>query len=139
MAEIATGVLRNVGNVLNSLNISVSMISDKVRLADHGLTRSIGWSMLPGGLPAFLGTDKGKVLPGYLASVSKRLADENSKVLTELASVTRNVDHIKSIVAMQQSYARPTGVDERVEPAALIDDALRMGESSFAKHGIEVV
>src|SRR5262249_32273077 len=31
MAEVATGVLHNVGNVLNSVNVSCSLVSDKVR------------------------------------------------------------------------------------------------------------
>jgi signal transduction histidine kinase len=141
MAEIATGVLHNVGNVLNSLNVSVSMISDQVRSSRvSGLTRSIELvDSFPGGLPAFLGTEKGKVLPSYLTSVSKRLSEENARMLDELASVNRHVDHIKTIVAMQQSYARPSGVMEAVVISTLIDDALHMGESSFAKHGIEVV
>jgi signal transduction histidine kinase len=141
MAEVATGVLHNVGNVLNSLNISVSMISDQVRASRvSGLTRSIELvDSFPGGLPAFLETEKGKVLPTYLSSVSRRLSEENAKVLDELASVNRHVDHIKTIVAMQQSYARPSGIKELVAIGPLIDDALHMGESSFAKHGIEVV
>ncbi len=141
MAEIATGVLHNVGNVLNSLNVSVTMISDQVRGSRvAGLTRSLEMvDAFPGGLPAFLDTDKGKMLPTYLSTVSKRLAEENANVLDELESVNRNVEHIKSIVAMQQAYARPSGVKEPVAIAALIDDALRLGESSFAKHGIDVI
>jgi len=141
MAEIATGVLHNVGNVLNSLNVSVSLISDQVRGSRvAGLTRSIELvDRFPGGLPAFLGTDKGKVLPSYLTSVSRRLSEENAKVLEELGSVNRHVDHIKSIVAMQQSYAHPSGVREPVGIAALINDALQMCEASFARHGVEVV
>ncbi|CAN5133852.1 hypothetical protein BH11MYX1_BH11MYX1_36910 [soil metagenome] len=141
MAEIANGVLHNVGNVLNSLNVSVSLIGDQARTSRVGaLTKSVElFDGFPGGLPAFLATDKGKLLPGYLASVSKRLVDENATMLAELDSVARNVDHIKAIVAMQQSYSRPNGISEPVVIGELIDDALRMGESSFAKHGIEVV
>src|SRR6185436_4286091 len=141
MAEVATGVLHNVGNVLNSLNVSVSMICDQVRASRvSGLTRSIELvDSFPGGLPAFLENEKGKVLPTYLSSVSRRLSEENAKVLDELASVNRHVDHIKTIVAMQQSYARPSGINELVALGPLVDDALHMGESSFAKHGIEVV
>jgi signal transduction histidine kinase len=141
MAEIATGVLHNVGNVLNSLNVSVSMISDQVKASRiAGLTRSIELvETYPGGLPAFLATEKGKVLPSYLSSVSRRLSEENAKVLEELGSVNRHVDHIKTIVAMQQSYARPSGVLESIMLSELVDDALHMGESSFVRHGIEIV
>jgi signal transduction histidine kinase len=140
MAEIATGVLHNVGNVLNSLNVSVAMISDHVRGSRvAGLTRSIELvDSFPGGLPAFLGTEKGKVLPTYLSTVTRHLVEENARVLDELDSVNRNVEHIKSIVAMQQSYARPSGVREQVALAELIDDALHMGDAS-SRHGIEVI
>jgi signal transduction histidine kinase len=141
MAEIATGVLHNVGNVLNSLNVSVMTISDHVRGSRvAGLTRSIELvDSFPGGLPAFLDTEKGKVLPTYLSTVSKHLAEENARMLDELDSVNRNVEHIKSIVAMQQSYARPTGLREPVALAELIDDALNMGDLSLARQGIEVI
>jgi len=141
MAEIATGVLHNVGNVLNSLNVSVSMISDQVRGSRiAGLSRSIELvDSFPGGLPAFLDTAKGKALPTYLSTVSRRLTEENAKMLEELGSVNRHVDHIKTIVAMQQSYAHPAGVLEHVVISAVINDALHMGESSFARHGIEVI
>ena len=141
MAEIATGVLHNVGNVLNSLNVSVSMIDEQVRHSRvASLTKSVElFDGFAGGLPAFLTTQKGQLLPGFLTTVSKRLVEENSSVLLELASISRNVEHIKAIVAMQQSYARPSGVDEPVVVADLIDDALRMGQASFAKHKIEVV
>jgi C4-dicarboxylate-specific signal transduction histidine kinase len=127
--------------VLNSLNVSVWVIGEQVRNSrTAGLTKSVEmFDNFPGGLPAFLGTEKGKLVPGYLSSVSKRLAEENATVLSEVASVIRNIDHIKSIVAMQQSYARPGGFTERVALASLVDDALRMGAWSFAKHGIEVV
>ena len=141
MAEVATGVLHNVGNVLNSLNTSVTVIRDQVaRSRVSGLTRSIALvEAYPGGLPAFLTTDKGKILPTYLASVSRQLGEENDRILAELTAVGRNVDHIKAIVAMQQSYARPIGLREPVALDALIDDALALGESSFARHGIEVI
>jgi signal transduction histidine kinase len=141
VAEVATGVLHNVGNVLNSLNVSVAMISDHVRGSRvAGLSQSIELvDRFPGGLPAFLGTEKGKVLPSYLTAVSRHLAEENARVLDELDSVNRNVEHIKAIVAIQQSYARPSGLRQPVALAELLDDALHMGESSFTHHGIEVV
>ncbi|MBA3452234.1 MAG: HAMP domain-containing protein [Deltaproteobacteria bacterium] len=141
MAEIATGVLHDVGNVLNSLNVSVSIIDNAVRNSRiAGFTKTVDvFEAHPGGLIAFLATENGRVVPGYLSSVAKRLAKENAQLLGELASVTRNIDHIKSIVTMQQSYARPGGFLELVALGPLIDDALRMGESSFANHGIELV
>jgi len=140
MAEIATGVLHNVGNVLNSLNVSVSVVGDQLRGSRvKGLTKSVElFAAHPGGLAAFLATPKGKLLPEYFASVSKHLSDENGRLLEELGSIARNVEHIKAIVATQQNYTRVTGVVEDFTVEELVDEALRMGEPSFEKHGIEI-
>ena len=37
----------------------------------------------------------------------------------------QHIEHIKEIVATQQSYARISGVTELVSPASLVEDALR--------------
>ncbi|MDQ3368557.1 MAG: ATP-binding protein [Myxococcota bacterium] len=140
MAEVATNVLHNVGNVLNSLNISVSVI---VQHLNESKLRSLvklveTFDQAPGGIVAFLGTEKGKLVPAYLSTLATRLGAEQAALLAELASVTSNVDHIKTIIATQQSYAQRSDMTEVVEIATLIDDALRMGEVSFSRHGIEV-
>jgi signal transduction histidine kinase len=140
MAEVATNVLHNVGNVLNSLNVSVSVIGDQLRDSKvKSLARSLDAVGAAGGLVGFLATEKGKLLPQYLTSVAARLTDENTQVLAELASVASNVDHIKAIIATQQSYAHSSDMTEAVQIADVIDDALRIGEVSFSRHGIDVV
>jgi signal transduction histidine kinase len=141
MAEVATGVLHNVGNVLNSVNVSVSVVGEHLRSSKvMSLGKAVEmFESHPGGLGAFLATDRGKLLPNYLSAVTKHLLEENSQVQRELASVVGNVDHIKTIVMTQQRYAQPSGVDEVLDVAALVEDALKIGESSFARHGIELV
>jgi signal transduction histidine kinase len=47
--------------------------------------------------------------------------------------------HIKNIVARQRSYAHATPHRERLDMSELLDDALKIGEESFARHGIELV
>jgi signal transduction histidine kinase len=47
-----------------------------------------------------------------------------------------NVDHVKEIVAMQQSYARVAGVIETVPLADLVEDALKIHGGAYARHGI---
>ena len=48
----------------------------------------------------------------------------------------KNVDHIKEIVVMQQSYSKLVGVPERLAVASLVDDALRMNTGAFTRHGV---
>ncbi len=141
MAEVATGVLHNVGNVLTSLNVSVGLVGDKIRGSKvSALSRSVEMAAAqPGGMPAFLATDKGKLFPKFLASMAEYLTEENAQLIGELESVARNVDHIKTIVAMQQTHARAVAFREELALPELIDDALGMGAVSFERAHIEVV
>jgi C4-dicarboxylate-specific signal transduction histidine kinase len=53
--------------------------------------------------------------------------------------VGEHIEHIKQIVAMQQTYAKVFGVLEPVAPVSLVQDALRMNIAAFERHGIEVI
>jgi signal transduction histidine kinase len=141
MAEVATGVLHNVGNVLNSLNVSVSVVGDRLKQSKvSSLTRTVEmFGTHPDGLSGLLATDKGRLIPQFLTTVAQRLVEENALVRSELESVATNVDHIKAIVATQQPYAQVAGVTEPVELASLIDDALHLSEASIARHHVDLV
>lgn len=142
MAEIATNVLHNVGNVLNSVNISSVLIADKIRNLKVGnLARVV--ALVRGreeDLGDFFKNDpKGKQIPGYLADLAAHLAHEQTVVLEEAGSLIGNIDHIKQIVAMQQSYAKASGVMEFHQAADLVKDALRMNNDAIIRHHIKVV
>ena len=142
MAEVATGVLHNVGNVLNSVNVSASLVYDRLRES-----KTVNLSKAAGilndhvqDLPAFLTTNpKGKVLPSYLVSLTGILDKERAEIMTELTLLNKHVQHIKDIVAMQQSYAKLSGVVEILPVAEMIEDAVNMNLGRFSRHGIEVV
>jgi signal transduction histidine kinase len=142
MAEVATGVLHNVGNVLNSVSVSATLVVERLRrLKVDNLRR--GTAMLReqnGRLAEFLTTDpKGKVIPEYLATVADQLASQQTKLIAQMNSVGQHIEHIKEIVAMQQSYAKVSGVCENLAAAGLVEDALRMNAAAFDRHHIEVV
>src|SRR6202034_1353857 len=91
-------------------------------------------------LAGFFGTDaKGRQLPEYLANLSIHLADEQEEILQELSSLTGNIEHIKEIVAMQQSYARVSGVVEEHNVIDLVEDALRMNAGAMGRHQVRVI
>lgn len=141
-AEIATNVLHNVGNVLNSVNIAAGVISTtlrKSRLA--GLVRAL--ALLrghQGDLGQFLADDeKGRMLPGYLVAASDALAAEHEGMQEEVVRLVKSIDHIKDIVATQQSHALGGHVFEPVRPESLAEDALRMQETALVRHQVSVV
>lgn len=142
MAEIATNVLHNVGNVLNSVNISADLVARRVRNSKAlGLARAV--EMMTAhqeDLGAFISHDeKGKLLPGYIAQVSEALSSERESIVNELEQMTRSVNHIKEIVSTQQSYAGPSSIVEPISINELMDDALRMQSDSLVRHQVEIV
>jgi signal transduction histidine kinase len=142
MAEVATGVLHNVGNVLNSVNVSANLIAERLHHSKTGNLARATQLLLDhrASLADFLHADpKGSMLPAYLAEVGQHLEEERTATLGELELLTKNIEHIKDIVARQQSFARATGVVETVRIHELVEDALRLNFDSLARHGIKVV
>jgi sensor histidine kinase regulating citrate/malate metabolism len=142
MAEVATGVLHNVGNVLNSVNVSTTLIREKLRrseISTLGKVRDL-LQQHQADLGAFLITDpKGKQVPNFIIQLTECLEKEQAALQDEHEQLARNVEHIKEIVAMQQNYARVSGILEQVSVANLLDDALQMNTAGLARHGIEII
>jgi signal transduction histidine kinase len=57
----------------------------------------------------------------------------------ELAALVKSVDHIKEVIATQQSYAGAPRVVEPVDVGELVEDALRMNAGALTRHKVEVV
>jgi PAS domain S-box-containing protein len=142
MAEVATSVLHNVGNVLNSVNTSMSIATDKVgQFKAAGLGRVAALlNEHAENLPAFFAEHpQGVRLPKFLTQLAGHFATEQQAVLGELASLRTNLEHINEIVATQQSYAGAGGLVEVLPLAEVIDDALRMNAGALERHGTQVV
>ena len=74
-------------------------------------------------------------MPDFLGQLAEKLGSEQTEVLEEISSLRRNVEHVKEIIAMQQSYARVAGVFENIQVADLLEDTLRINSSSLAPRG----
>lgn len=142
MAEVATDVLHNVGNVLNSVNISTTLIREKLESSRVAhLTRAA--DMLrehEADLAAFLSEDpKGKRLPSFLLQLQEQLMEENRFLRKEIEVLEENLRHIKQTVSTQQSYARVIGVSETLPLDQLVEDALKLSGASLDRHGIDLI
>jgi PAS domain S-box-containing protein len=141
MAEVATDVLHNVGNTLNSVNVSATLVTDGVRmLRISGLAKAAELlHQHAAELPHFLTVHPlGKRLPEYIQALSRQLGAEQEALVKELSSLNGAVEHLKSIVSMQQRHARTTGAVEQVDVPRLIDEALRLHAASFERLGIRL-
>jgi signal transduction histidine kinase len=135
MAEVATGVLHSVGNVLNSLGVSASLVQSRLRDSRVGNVRRIVAQLIEQGdqVGHFLVNDeRGRQTLSYLAQLGDNLSAENQHLKVEAEAITTHVGHIRTIVAAQQTYARRGGVTEAVDIAELVDNAIAIHFTNMA-------
>ncbi|MBC7603438.1 MAG: GAF domain-containing protein [Ramlibacter sp.] len=140
-AEIANNVLHNVGNVLNSVTVSTSLVRTTVANSRvSGFERALDLMkdrerelahLLPG-------DTRGAALLTYLDSLASTLQQEQHEALDNLERVTRSVDHISYVVAAQQSHAGASTVLESARPQDVLEEALQLCDEVIVRRGIDV-
>jgi PAS domain S-box-containing protein len=141
MAEVATDVLHNVGNVLNSVNVSCSLSMDRIKSSKMSSLSRVAAMLADnrGRLAEFFTTDpRGQQIPDYMTALADHLSGDQAMLLKELEQLLRHIDHIKQIVAMQQSYAKVSGVRETISPVQLVEDALHINAAALTRHEVSV-
>lgn len=141
MAEIATGVIHNVGNVLNSVNVSARRAVERVDSLGVADLNDVVDLMRQHAddLGAYLASDeKGRLIPTFLAQLGEDLAGEKKEVLAELQSLTQNVQHIAEIVNTQQAYTNVSGTVSPVSLVETIEDALRINAAALERHAVRI-
>jgi len=138
MSELATGVLHNVGNVLNSVNVSASLLTQSAKSSGAGDLKRVVEAIRgsTGDLASFLQRDpRGAHLDPLLEQLSSQLERENSERERELGTLSRGIEHIKELIHAQQGLAGRAGFLEEVDPRELIESAL--GLTANASEGVE--
>jgi signal transduction histidine kinase len=128
--------------VLNSVNVSASLVVDSMKKCKIANVAKVA-AMLrehEHDLGTFItGDAKGRQLPVYLGQLSEQLLADQEAAVRELDLLVKNIEHIKDVVSMQQSYARVSGVKEIINVRDLVEDSLRMNAGALARHNVEVV
>ncbi len=141
MAEVATGVLHNVGNVLNSVSVTAESIQKRIRKSKVSyLSDAVNmFEEHSNDLAAFLTTeDRGKKLTTFMTNLSQELVEEQTRQLESLAELTKHVQHVADIIQLQQSYSKTKGITEPASIAELIDDAVKINAEAISRNKIEV-
>jgi signal transduction histidine kinase len=141
-AEIANNVLHNVGNVLNSINVSASALRRTIGNSRiEGLARAVAlMNEHQQDLGRFVSEDaRGKALLSYLNDLVGALRGEQNEMASDLDRMARSVDHISYVVATQQSHAGPSSVLETAQAQDLVEEALRMCAGSLEHPLVNIV
>jgi len=142
MAEVATGVLHNVGNVLNSVNVSANLIAEKLNGSRVARVSSVAALLDEHSdhlMDFFVADARGSQLPGYLMMLGKHLEDEKAAVIKEVDELHQNVEHVKEIINLQQAHSRVSGVLEVVRLDEVLDGAIKLNSASFFRHNVQIV
>lgn len=129
MADVASAVLHNVGNVLNSVNVTTSSLRSRVEESKVvNLARAA--ELLEShaeDLCGFLTEDpKGRKVPTYLIGLSEHLSAEREKQVEMLERLSGHIQHITTIISRQQSLSRSGKVRDEVEPRELLESAIQI-------------
>jgi signal transduction histidine kinase len=141
MAEIASEVLHNVGNALNTVNTSAQVLGDKLRRSRvSGLSKATNLlAENKNNLASFFTTDaRGPKLVDYLIDLSSACAGEQESMLQELSTLKSRIEHINDVIRLQQSYATHTELLQKLEVTKLLDDAVAMHGELFALYDIQI-
>ncbi|MFL5356108.1 ATP-binding protein [Archangium sp.] len=140
MAEIATNVLHNVGNVLNSVYTSAQLAKERLerlRLEQVGRVVTL-LEERQTDLSTFLTQDeRGRNVMPFLRRLGQNLVEERQELSTLLDDVGRYTEHIGDIVKVQQRHARMPRLNEPVSLEALVEDALRINSAALLRHQVK--
>ena len=142
MAEVATDVLHNVGNVLNSVNVSTTSICEN--LSDSHLlnVKKVAEMLVEHNddLGTFLCKDsRGRHIPNYLIKTVELLVNEQARLIEKIQSIRANIDHIKEIISMQQTHARTSGFQIESSLIDVVEDAIQINLTTLERSKISVV
>jgi two-component system, sensor histidine kinase len=143
MAEAAINVLHNIGNVLNSVNVSVSLIDQALRSSQararnlHKIAELLGDETSALGKAA-LGDAQGRQIIDYLKKYSRQSEIERDQAIVELDSLIRSIDHMKQIVSSQQSLVRGATMVESFDLIEITEEALRINMTKIEQARIRI-
>jgi PAS domain S-box-containing protein len=141
MMQVATSILHNIGNVLTTLNISVTLLQEIISFSELNHFPKIAHLIEEHkeNLVGYLFQDpKGKFLPEFIVVLAQLWEKENLHMRNELDLIEKNVQHIKNIIKLQQSMSGTLGIKEKVEINHLLDELVAMEAKEFEKYDIEI-
>jgi sensor domain CHASE-containing protein/nitrogen-specific signal transduction histidine kinase len=142
MSEIATGILHNVGNVLNSVNVSANFVAQRVQGSRLSKLEKLTEMVEAQGdrLGKFiLENPKGKHVAPFLGEVTRLMRGDHEAIAGEIKSLSEGIEHIRKLVDSQQALAGKSNLIEAVRLEDQIELALSIAARATSEHASIVV
>ena len=140
-SEVASSVLHDVGNALTSLVVDSETLRRTVAASRMGRVEQVVHLMEEhrDDLAGFLTKDpRGHQLFAYLTGLAGELAQERVSLQQGMDDLSRNVDRVRTIIQMQQAYAKATLLVEECELAEVLEEVLRLQAGALHQLGVQV-
>lgn len=138
MAELASSVLHNVGNTLNSVNTSCHQLQEILNHSCEGKMKMAN-SLLE---TLFEAPDrdheKQESLLHYYQSISNMWSQEHQRFTLEVESLLERVELIKATIQSQRNLSSGRVFTEVLNLSKVVDDVLRLQQESLSAMHIQV-
>lgn len=142
MAEVASGVLHNVGNILNSINVSAELAYEKMLKSEITNLQKLAELINnnKANLAEFLTKDsKGQYVAEYFSQAAAQTSKLKDEMLENLSSLIKNVENVKQVVNSQQLYTKNANEKDLIQLRDLIENAVEINSAGLEHHKIDVI
>lgn len=136
MFEVASELLHNVGNILNSVHTSIDVLGEMVNSST--LKQSIDFLLENKDKNLKIEDERVKLIFDYLSHLSGAVETETDRTQSEIVALKKKIENLTVIIQAQQKYAKPTNVMEQVDLNQIIEESLAINEHILNNHGINV-
>lgn len=143
MAIVATGILHNLGNILNGVTISSGLIQEKLLNSKIPKLQKVAELLQThsNDLPSFITEDsRGQVLPAFITQLSEHLESELNSLIKETEALRACTEHVAGVISTQQEFALPNrGIKEVISGNELMERAFTLSSGAFKLHSVEII
>lgn len=142
MTDIATSTLHNVGNVLNTVNISTTLISQKIAQSKISSLQDLAHLIQDheSDIATFISHDpQGQRIPPYIIKLAHIWQEDKGYLLNETQTLEQGIIHIKEIISKQNLLSSLLELTEQIDISNLIEDALNLNKGLYEQKGIEII
>jgi signal transduction histidine kinase len=141
MEEVASEVLHNVGNAVNSASCSVELLRERLdgsKVAGFNRAAALLREQVPRAAEFFGADPRGPKLLNYLVGLNEVLQQEHHDHQSDVARLDETICHIRDVIAAQQTYTGQSEFRQEVDLSALVDEVLILNREQLVAYQIDV-
>lgn len=141
MAEMAVGILHNIGNAITPAKVSTALLLKKIESSSirNYLSDIVDKLLLLLVAPDSLSPEDRERYRKAVSLLPDSVNEEYTNIFNEIKKIRDKHDHIESIIQLQLRYARLlTNEKTMIAPGTVVNDALEMLEEDIRKYSVKV-